>query len=79
MSKKKSTAEQIDQFAILAMRAGMAHSEMTRARRQARDMGVAGTTAREITTKRKFQDAQRKLWALSDRIDWVEAAREVKP
>jgi len=77
MSKPKPTPlDMAAQFATLAWEAGLARKAMTTARRQARDRGVAGTTAREVVTKRKFQDAQRKLWALADRIDWATAMQE---
>lgn len=49
-----------------------------RARRYARDMGVSGTTAREVAAKQKFQALERKLWALADRIDWTTAAKNAE-
>jgi hypothetical protein len=49
---------------------------MTRARRRAKELNLQGTTMGEVSTKRKFQVAYRKLWALADRIDWAEAVRD---
>lgn len=74
----KTSDEQIDDFARIALQAGMARAAMTKARRDARDKGAAGTTAREVATKAKFKALERKLWALSDRIDWATAIKQAE-
>lgn len=74
--KRKTLDELIDDFATTALQAGMARAALTRARRYARDLGVAGITAREVSAKQKFQTLERKMWALADRIDWAEAVRD---
>ena len=76
--KRKTLDELIDDFATTSLRAGMARAALTRARRYARDMGVSGTTAREVAAKQKFQALERKLWALADRIDWTTAAKNAE-
>ena len=76
--KRKTLDELIDDFATTALQAGMARAALTRARRHARDMGVAGTTAREVAAKQKFQTLERKMWALADRIDWATAAKNAE-
>lgn len=73
---KKTTAELVTEFANLACSAGIARAAMTRARRRAKELNLQGTTMGEVSTKRKFQAAYRKLWALADRIDWAEAVRD---
>ena len=73
MAKRKTLDELIDDFATTSLQAGMARAALTRARRYARDMGVAGTTAREVAAKQKFQALERKLWALADQ------AKKAKP
>lgn len=77
--KRKTLDELIDDFATTSLQAGMARAALTRARRHARDMGVAGTTAREVAAKQKFQTLERKMWALADRIDWATAAKNAEP
>jgi hypothetical protein len=56
----------------------MARAAMTQARRDARDKGATGTTAREVATKAKFKTLEHKLWALSDRIDWATAIKQAE-
>lgn len=73
---EKSTAELVTEFANLACSAGIARAAMNRARRRAKELNLSGTTFGERETKRKFQAAYRKLWALADRIDWAEAVRD---